>query len=88
MVEYDAEGKIIAKATGCIFDEFVCKKFLKETKLKHIDEIRGMKMLFHGRFSFHKEYHFSIIIDELSAEYTLGQLQKKQDDILQELLKL
>ncbi len=71
-----------------IFNEGVCKNFLKETKLKSINELQGMKILFHGKFSFHKEYHFGVIIDELSAEYTLGQMQKKQDDILMQLEKM
>jgi len=87
LVEYDREGKIAAKVKGCIFDEFICRKFLQETKLS-LSEMTWLKILFHGRFSFHKEYHFSIVIDELSSEFTLGQLQKKQDDILVELEKL
>lgn len=53
-----------------------------------VDSLLGLKILFHGKFSFHKDYHISIIIDELSSEYTLGHLQKKQDDIVIELEKL
>lgn len=88
LVEYDGEWKVAARVRASIFNEGVCKNFLKETKLKSIDELQGMKILFHGKFSFHKEYHFGVIIDELSAEYTLGQMQKKQDDILVALEKM
>lgn len=88
MVEYDAEWKVTAKVKGCIFDEHSYTTFLRETKLGNVEAMQWLKILFRGRFSFHKDYNFSIIIDELSSEYTLGELQKKQDDILAELEKL
>ncbi len=88
LVEYDEEGKIVAKVKGCIFQESIYAQFLRETKLRDVSEMTGLKVLFYGKFSFHKDYGISIIINELSAEYTLGHLQKKQEDILQKLQKL
>lgn len=88
LVEYEGEGKVKAKAKACIFDEAITKKFLQQTSIRSLAELAGAKILFHGYFSFHQEYGFSIVIKELSAEYTIGQLQKKQDDILLELQKL
>lgn len=87
-MEYDEEGKIVAKVKGCIFQESIYAQFLRETKLRDVSEMTGLKVLFYGKFSFHKDYGISIIINELSAEYTLGHLQKKQEDILQKLQKL
>lgn len=56
--------------------------------MNSLEELTGIKILFHGYLSFHRDYGISIIINELSAEYTIGQLQKKQDDILIELEKM
>lgn len=39
LVEYDGEGKMIAKAKGCIFNESICKNFLHETGMKSIQEL-------------------------------------------------
>lgn len=88
MVEYDAEGKISARVKGCIFDEHIYQKFLQTTRLWTVEEMTGIKILFHGRFSFHKDYNFSIIIDELSSEYTIGHMQQNHDNIMLELHKL
>ena len=88
LIEYNNEWVIVAKMKGCIFDEYVCSSFLQETGLNSVQELTWMKVLFHGKFSFHKEYHLSIIIDKIDAYYTLWQLQKKQNDILVELEKL
>ena len=88
LIQYGPDGKIVAKAKGNIFNPHVSSDFLQDTGLTNLQQLAGSKLLFHGTFSFHQEYGFSINIDILSAEYTLGQLQKKQQDILLQLQKL
>lgn len=89
LVEYDAEGKIIAKIKAVIYDEWVHRNFLLQTKLASIDDLVGMKILFHGYMNFSPtRSDLSINIKELSSEYTLGHLQKNQNDIIAELTKL
>ena len=56
--------------------------------MKSMQELTGGKILFNGYFSFHTEYGFSLVVKELSAEFTIGHMQKKQDDIIVELQKL
>ncbi len=88
LIQYGTDGKVLAKAKGNIFNPHVSSAFLENTGLANLQQLAGSKLLFHGAFSFHQEYGFSINIDILSAEYTLGQLQKKQQDILLQLQKL
>lgn len=88
LVQYGDDGKIVAKAKGNIFNPQVYTTFLQTTGLASLQQLSGSKLLFHGSFAFHQEYGFSITIDVLSAEYTLGQLQKKQQDILLQLEKM
>jgi exodeoxyribonuclease VII large subunit len=86
LIETDATNKIVAKAKWIIRWQDILRHFLVQTKLSP-RELTGITLLLHGRCSFHQEYGFSIVIDELSAEYTLGQMQKKQNDILLQLQK-
>lgn len=89
LVEYDAEGKIIAKMKAVIYDEWVYKTFLSQTKLGSVDNLVGMKILFHGYMNFSPaRSELSINIKELSSEYTIGHLQKNQNDIIAQLTKL
>lgn len=88
LIQHAGDGKVLAKARWNIFNPHVYTSFLQDTWLANIQQLAGSKLLFHGTFSFHQEYGFSINIDILSAEYTLGQLQKKQQDILMQLQKL
>lgn len=81
-------GELIAKTKVAIFNSQVLTRFLSQTKMPSIDQIVGQKILLRGRLSFHGEYGFSVICEELSAEYTIWQLQIKQTSILQELTKL
>ena len=59
--------------------------FCKTIQIKKIDELKGNKLLMQGKINFHAEYGLSIIINAFSSEYTLGQLQKKQQNIVLQL---
>ena len=88
LVEFDNNQKINAKAKGIIFDVWLYYKFLEKINIKNIEDIKWYKLLMNWRVQFHNEYWFSIYISEISADYTLWQLQSKQTDILTELKKL
>lgn len=88
LIQYGENNKVVAKANARIFNAQVYNDFLQQTKLNSLQQLAGSTILFRGSFSFHPEHGFSIIIDELSAEYTLWQLQKKQEDILDQLKQM
>jgi len=88
LIEFDDKQKIIWKAKWNIFDAWIYYKFLEKINIKNIEELKGYKLFMRWKLQFHYEYWFSISIAEISAEYTLWQLQSKQTDIISQLTKL
>lgn len=87
LVEFNEKGEIKAKCKWICFDEQKYKQFLKDVHIKHIDEIKWYKLLIEGKANFHQDYWLSIWISQFSSEFTLGQFQKKQENILEQLKK-
>ncbi len=87
LVQFDENHNIIAKARWIIWEISLWQKFLNEIWLTQ-NELKWIKLLMHWKVNFHCDYWFSIIIDDLSSEYIIWQLQKKKTDIIQELIKL
>ncbi len=88
LIELDPKtNRVLAKARWILWEWVKWTKFLQETWLQTKD-MKWLKVLLHGKCSFHQEYGFSINIDDFSSEYIIWQLKKKQDDILVQLQKL
>lgn len=47
-----------------------------------------MKLLLKAKCAFHPEYGFSLMVNEISHQYTLGQIQQQQQDVLIQLEKM
>lgn len=84
LVEYDQNGVVLAKCTAPIFQYDVVDSFLAATQMKP-DDMAKQQILFHGKYSFHAQYGFSIVIDEISPAYTLWKLQQSKDIIVETL---
>ena len=88
LIELQSDGSVKAKVKGIIFDRSLLSDFLEATKLENIDALKGKKLLMQWKINFHPEYGLGIVIKDFSVEYTIWQLKKQQDDIIERLQKL
>jgi len=76
-IEYDGNGKEIAKAKGSLWagrKEQLLAKFRTATGSDIQD---GMKLLLQLKAEFNKQYGFSFIVEDIDPAYTLGDMQAK-----------
>lgn len=88
LVEFDNSGQISAKARAIIFEASVLKSFQKEVGIESLDQLKGNKILVLCKLNFHVEYGFSLIVNDISKEYTLWQFQTNLQNIRKELKSL
>lgn len=88
LIELGEDGSVKAKVKGLIFDRSLLSEFLEATKLENIDSLKWKKLLMQWKINFHSEYGLGIVIKDFSVEYTIWQLKKQQDDIIERLQKL
>lgn len=88
LVELSADAEVIAKSKAVMFDSYLYTNFLKQIWYKSFEELHWYKFLFYWRFSFHQEYGLSIIVNDISLEYSLGQIKKTQNSIIERLQTL
>lgn len=86
LVEYEW-GKVIATSHGLITNPSVLFTPLRQRRLK-LDELKWQQILMTCRVVFHKDYGYQLVVREISAEYTLGSIKKKEHTIKEELVKL
>ncbi len=83
-VEYDTSWTVRTKTTWIVRETNLLDDFLKETWVTTKD-LLWKKIHVYVSCTFHHLRWFSLRVHELSAEYTLGQLQKQSKNILLEL---
>jgi exodeoxyribonuclease VII large subunit len=86
LVEYQG-STVIAHAHGLISNQSILRNPLQERWIT-LDEIVGKQILMTCRVNFHKDYGVQLHIQNISSEYTLGTLKKKEQDIKGELKSL
>lgn len=87
LIEFDNNGKTLAKSRAIIYDINIYRDFLEISKLTNLMEIKWLNVLFTGKVSFHQEYGFSISISKIHAEYIQWQLKQKENNIIDQLTK-
>lgn len=86
LVEYEG-NKVIATSHGLITNPAVLFGPLRERKLK-LQELVGQQILITCKVDFHKDYGYQLHINQISAEYTLGSIKKKEANIKEQLQEL
>lgn len=87
LVEFDNSGKTTARSRAIIYDKTIYSRFVDETKIESIDQLKWLNLLFTGQIAFHQEYGFSIKIMKIHSEYILWQIVKKEQSIIDQLTK-
>jgi len=86
LIQYDTAWNILAKARWVIRELSVLSSFCRQTNLK-IHELEGMTIMMNATCGFHHQWWFSLSIQEISAQHTLGQLKQVQQSITETLKK-
>ena len=86
LVEYKG-STVVAHAHGVISNQSILRKPLQEWGIT-LEELTGKQILMTCRVSFHKDYGVQLHIQDISSEYTLWTLKKKEQDIKGELQSL
>ncbi len=84
--EHDAQGVEIAKTKACLWQnqaQLILPQFEQQTGMKLTD---GMTVLMQISVEFHPVYGFSLTIQSIDANYTLGELAAKIQRIRQQLI--
>jgi exodeoxyribonuclease VII large subunit len=82
LIQFDDQQHVVAKCRAVVFQGTIIHNLIQHTKLSSLHDLKGISLLMSGVCSFHYEYGFSIIIQDISSEYLLGQFEKcKQDNI-------
>lgn len=87
LVEFDKDHSLVAKIKWIIFDKQVIDSFEKKTNVL-IDQREGSTMLMQWNLNFHKDYWASIIIKQISSEFSSWKLVQQKKQILTQLEKL
>jgi len=88
LVEHDDNATLLARTNARIWQNKVgtiCERFTQGTG-SNLDA--GLKVLIKVQPSFHPNYGFSLVIEDIDPAYTLGDMAAKLASIRQELLKL
>ncbi|AGX86933.1 exodeoxyribonuclease VII large subunit [Candidatus Symbiobacter mobilis] len=83
--ERDHNGGVLAKSQAVIWQrtaQTILPKFQSDTGIQFAP---GMKILVRGRPIYHQRYGFTITIDNIDSEYTLGELAAKKRKIRERL---
>ena len=70
LVQFDEDGKLLAKAKWIIFDQNIIEKFKATVKWWDFKTLKKYYFIFRGRISFHSEYGFTIIIEDFDYKIT------------------
>ncbi len=84
MIEFDDQHNIKAKITGIIFDATIVSNFQRKTGINLLKS-DNITLLIKGKLHFHKNYGTSIIINEISSQYSLGNITEQKKHILAKL---
>lgn len=87
LVEFDTNSKVLAKSRAIIYNLNIYNKFVEETWVKNLSDLKWLNLLFTWNITFHPEYGFSIKVTKIHSEYILWQLAKKEQNILDQLQK-
>lgn len=83
--ERDAQANVIAQARAVIWGRVartLLPRFEKETKMQLAP---GIKLLVRAKPSFHIQYGFSLIINDIDFRFSLGDLEAKKQAIIKQL---
>ena len=86
LIERD-ENTIIARMSGTIWSynyRIISRQFMSVTGLPLS---KGMKILLNAGISFHERYGLSLNIQDIDPSYTLGEMAKKRQEILDRLTR-
>ncbi len=84
LVEYDAQGNLLARARGIIWNfEKMLKNFLYAT---NVELTVGIKILAQINLDYHIQYGLTLVINNLDPSYTLGEAHAKLLKIKQQLI--
>ncbi len=87
LTQSDAQGKTIASCRAMIWQSQatgLLKRFETETGSALAT---GQKILLLAEVSFHEQYGFSIVVQDIDSNYTLGALEKNLSDIRKQLIR-
>ncbi|HIE39922.1 MAG TPA: exodeoxyribonuclease VII large subunit, partial [Thiomicrorhabdus sp.] len=87
LTQSDAQGKTIASCRAMIWQSQatgLLKRFETETGSALA---AGQKILLLAEVSFHEQYGFSIVVQDIDSNYTLGALEKNLSDIRKQLVR-
>lgn len=87
-VEFSTSWEVLSKAKWIMFDIYLWKNFQKIVWISSLEDLKWNKILVLCRLNFHIEYGFSLIINDISSEYSIGQFQKNLQFIKNQLLQL
>lgn len=87
LAEHDDSGKLIARARANIWASTVGYINDKLAKTLGAELTADIKVLIKARAEYHPQYGFSLVIDDIDPSYTLGDMAKKLQEIIDKLTK-
>ncbi len=85
LIENDANGKTIAKVRATIWS-FIYKPLRSYFELMVGEKLKaGMKILVLAAVEYHEIYGFSLNINDIDPTYTLGDQERKRQEIIEQL---
>ncbi|HMY80884.1 MAG TPA: exodeoxyribonuclease VII large subunit [Candidatus Absconditabacterales bacterium] len=86
LVEFEQE-RIKAHVSAVVINQAIVRSALKSRGLT-LDELVGQQLLVHCLVRYHKDHGIQLEIVDISSEYTLGHLKKKEQSIKDQLTEL
>lgn len=81
LAERTGEGVAIAQARAMVWATTANKIIPHFERVTGSVLTAGIKLLVHAKPTFHAQYGFSLVIDEIDPEFTLGELEAKKREI-------
>ncbi len=85
LAERDANGQLVAKAQGVIWERTAMRILPDFEAATGVRLDAGIKVLLRARPDFHPQYGLSLDVDAIDAAYTLGDLEARKRDIRERL---
>ena len=85
LIEKDAQGTTIAKVGAAIWANTYSKLYYKFQQATGQNLATGMKVLVNVTATFHRLYGIKVIINDLDPSYTMGDMERHRQEILNKL---